>query len=711
MKRNQQDIQRTSPWRHLVAVGLVLVVGVPALADAPRPASDDQIKALIAKAGDAKDYDNADFVVVLDEADVYVQESGLATTEACQVIKILTDAGVKAQSVRRWEFDPDTYRVAIRSIRIHREDGSIDDVDVDALLTNPAPQHMIYWGNQQHILSLPRLHVGDCLEIRTGKIGFNIAYLHEDPSDVGGQHLSAGGLTTGGEALSGEGLIPPMAGHWYEVTLFQGHHPIVSKRYSVHMPKDMPVQYEVYNGSLRSSLWFDDEYDVYTWYAEDMPAAPHEPRMVALDDFVPKLVMATLEDWYAKSRWFEEANQHQFDANDEIRAKVAEITEGLTTDQEKIAAVVHWSADNIRYCGTKRGPEEGYTLHTGIETFRDRAGVCKDKAGMAVTMLRVLGFETFPALTMAGSRVERIPADQFNHTVTVIRHSDGSFQILDPTWVPLCRDLWSSLEAEQGLVYGTPEGEDLTLSPYYEPSYNRRKVVGDSSIGEDGTLSTKIVYSLDGSACGRARRKIHGFAEWQKRGGFEHDLNIAPNARLDRFTHTGTKDYSRDTRIELDVTAEGYAAGDGGVRMFQLPLMKHPLNPWFRTTFFDYAKSDERKTGMRFWWTQLIQYEETIQLPPGWKVVNVPEKKSTDSPSASMSFEAEPGDGVLTYRFEIALKKGVVPAEDYKGFKEAIDMMNEIASTWIVCTTGHEDRVVSTTGSATRTFEEGRDDL
>ncbi|MBU0717467.1 MAG: DUF3857 domain-containing transglutaminase family protein [Planctomycetes bacterium] len=645
------------------------------LADRPRPATDEEIKGMIAEAGDAEDYDGADFVYVLDESDIYVQKSGLATTEACQVIKILTDGGIKAESVLRWEFDPDTNRVTVRGVKIHREDASIEEVDLGALVTPPSKQHMIYWGGQEHLLPIPRLEIGDTLEIRTSKIGFNIAYLSD----------SAGG---GGGSGAGE-LIPPMPGHWYEVTLFQGHYPIIKKRYTVHMPKDMPVQYEVYNGELKSSLWFNDEYFMYTWEAEDVPAVKAEPRMVALDDCVPKLVMATLEDWHAKSRWFYEVNEPQFEADDAIRAKVAELTDHLNTEEEKIAAVVHWVADNIRYYGTKQsGAREGYTLHKGINIFRERGGVCKDKASMAITMLRVLGHEVYPALTMAGSRVERIPADQFNHTITVMRNKDGSFRVLDPTWVPLTRGLWSSFEDLQGLVYGTPEGQDQTVSPHYEPEYNMRFVRSDGEIRKDGTLSTHMVFDLHGAADNRLRRAVDGMPLPERRVQFEHALNIAPNARLEKFAVNDVYDYSRDGFVDMQVTAEDYAADGKGIHLFRLPLMSHPLNSFFRASFMDAGSAEERKYAARHWATRLLRYEETLKLPPGWKVVDVPKDKTLDSPSAAMKFEAEPGDGTLTYRFELTLKNGVVPAEDHPGFKEAVDAMNEISDAWIVCTEG-----------------------
>ena len=69
-------------------------------------------------------------------------------------------------------------------------------------------------------------------------------------------------------------------------------------------------------------------------------------------------------------------------------------------------------------------------------TLRDRGGVCKDKAGILMALLRAAGLESYAGMTMAGERIEHIAADQFNHCVTVWRRADGKTQLLDPTWVP-----------------------------------------------------------------------------------------------------------------------------------------------------------------------------------------------------------------------------------------------------------------------------------
>jgi len=661
----------------------------------PKPATDDEIKALIASAGDAEKYKGADEVYLLDEADVYVQDSGLATTEACQVIKVLTDEGVRSQAVLRREFDPAANRVTIKSVKIHRKDGGIEEVDLGAKVTQPAPQWMIYWGNQQHLLPIPRVEIGDSVEIRTSKIGFNIAYLQDSPG--------------GGSASGGETLQPPMPGHWYEVTLFQDRDPIVKKRYSVHMPADKPVQYEVYNGPLRSSLWFDDDFHVYTFTAEDIPAAKREPHMVALDDCAAKVVMATVPDWETKSRWFHEVNEGQFAADEAIRKKVHELTDHLTDEEAKIAALLHWSADYIRYYGTSRGPCEGFTLHKGIETFHDRGGVCKDKAGMLVTMMRVLGHEVYPALTMAGSRVEAIPADQFNHTVTVMRNKDGTFRILDPTWSPASKELWSSREPLQGLVYGTPEGQSLTLSPYYPPEHNLLASVGESEIADDGRLRTEIHMDLKGYPCTYLRRNADRYPPRERKAAFEEALNIAPNARLETVDFIDPYDYAQDGYVNMTVSADRYVANGGSSAAFRLPLMSHPLGDFFIADLFYEVDAEKREYGMRMRATRLVKYEETIKIPSGWRIEHVPESKNLDSKSASLRFDATPGEGVLTYRFELAVKNHIIPPEDYAKFREAIKAMKELSEEWVVCSLG--DRVAQGKTATGGTLEgKGRGD-
>ena len=203
----------------------------------------------------------------------------------------------------------------------------------------------------------------------------------------------------------------------------------------------------------------------------DMVPFAKEPNMVDLFDAAPKLMMSSTPQWKDKSLWFNKVNEDygSFAPLPEAQKKVDELVKGKNTEMEKIAVLTHWVADNIRYSGISMGKGEGFTLHNTKMNYTDRCGVCKDIAGTLISFLRMAGFEAYPAMTMAGSRVESIPADHFNHCVAVVKLSNGTYMPLDPTWVPFCRELWSSAEQQQNYLPGVPEGSDLCITRFHLP--------------------------------------------------------------------------------------------------------------------------------------------------------------------------------------------------------------------------------------------------
>ncbi|UCD73812.1 MAG: hypothetical protein JSV91_08425, partial [Phycisphaerales bacterium] len=198
------------------------------------------------------------------------------------------------------------------------------------------------------------------------------------------------------------------------------------------------------------------------------------------------------------------------------------------------------------------------------------------------------------------------------------------------------------------------------------------------------TLRADLRMDLTGYPCTYLRRNFN-LAAHEHRARFEERLNIAPNARIEKLAHIGIRDYSQDGWLEMEVSAPGYAAGNGGTHLFRLPMMRHPLRQTFIPDLFYGFPEGERRFGLRLRATRLVVYEETIRLPEGWKVAQWPKARSCDSPSASLSFEIAHDDGELTYRFELALKDHIVPPENYAGFRTAIDMMKAIADEWVVC--------------------------
>jgi len=572
----------------------------------------------------------------------------------------------------RFDYDPASNLIEIKAVRVHRADSTYADVDPENAVDVTATASGIYWGGRMLALGLPPLRPGDGVEIITYKKGFQIAYLDEPSGEA------EGGKVSGDK----ERYVPPMRGHFYDVVTFQGNLPMLEKRYTVHIPRDKPLQYSLYNGEVMSSLTFGgDELLTYTFWKEDVPAVDREARMPDLTDVVPKVVMATVPDWPEKSRWFFETNEWVFASNPEIDAMVDEITEGLRTDDEKIAALLHWVAQNIRYSGLNMGEGEGYTIHPGKMTFRDRCGVCKDIAGMLVTMLRAAGYETYAAMTMAGARVEEIPADQFNHCVVALRQENGEYLMLDPTWAPWNRPTWSRWEGEQHYVIGSPEGEDLCAIRPFEPEENLMHIESDAVILADGTLEGTFRMRGKGISDGRIRGVAAYHTKRDMRGYIEGWLgDISDRVELLDLTVSDHRDFTRDATLEIEYRIPRFADLWGKDLVFRSPALLLVADNSGLVRLLGMPEDEEREYPAFMWAPQKVEIEESLRLPREYEVEE-PEAWEKDETLASASLTWKPEKHMLGLKAEVSLDRRLVPAEDFPGVRDVAMEFKDEAKT------------------------------
>lgn len=668
--------------------GLALAPGVHASAaqgpaDQPAGAATltiDQVKSKIADAGDAEKW-KSDLVIVLDHEDVTVRENGLGVAREHKVTKILRDGGIRSQSVQRFPFDPHTNRLELVAIRVYRADGEVEEVSVEQRAEQPQPAWGIFWPTSQYSLGLPRLFVGDAVETITEMTGFNVAYLADDGFD--------------NRNALGEPLQPPVPGHWHDEVHWWSSYPVIEKRYTVRLPQDKPLQFEVYNGELRSAVLMQDGHLVYTFEKENIEPFKGEPSMEATPNVGTKLLLATLPTWEDKSRWLYEVSEPHFEADDAIREKVAEITAGLDDDWEKITAMNHWVAENIRYAGTSRGMCEGYTIHPSIETFHDRCGVCKDKAGMLVTMMRVAGYDTYLTMTMARQRVDRVPADQFNHAVTVWKKPNGELVLLDPTWMPKSRDNWSTLEPDQHVVYGLPEGGGLATSDYFPPETCSAIWTSQATIEGDNRLRGTMKFTATGAPEGRLRRTIAGHHPNERDEFFQESFRrLSPLAEPTRVEAMDPIDFSGPLTIQAGYVAPGFVLGQDDKRYLKLPMLQTVFGD---RTLYDILSSNnlkERKYGLKLLATRLARFEETVDLPAGWQITELPEPVEIDGPSAGLKFEVSKEPGQITYTCQLTVKKWSIPPDEYANFKEVMEKFDELTGYVVTCEVegGHAQR-------------------
>ncbi len=627
--------------------------------------ASDPVKDALAAAGDASTYPGDHQVVVFDSTLVDVQESGLTYVTVHTLTKVLTAKGAMDLNVIRYGYDPLSAYVEIRKAVIHHADGTVIILDTAATLDYPAPARAIYWGAREKMLGIGRLEPGDAVEVVMFRKGFTYALLQDED----------------------ERYIPPMRGQFYDVVEFFGSGPVIEKVYRVSLPKTKALQYQVYNGEVQAGSWIEKDRQVITFTKRNLVPFHGEPRMVANSDVAPKLLLSTSPDWFAKSTWFFGVNEDfgSFDSTPEIKSKVDEILKGAKNELDSVSRLTHWCGDEIRYSGISMGPGEGYTLHKGAMTFADRCGVCKDKAGMLITMLRAAGFKSYPAMTMAGSRIDYIPADQFNHCVTVVKLSDGNYHLLDPTWVPFLRELWSSAEQQQQYLMGVPEGADLATTPLSPPENHYVHITGYSKLSPDGTLAGTVEITAEGQSDAAVRGLLRNAKPELWKANLEKELmKINPNAQITRTEYTDPFDYrSGPIRISISYKNPRYALVSNGMILFT-PLTAAPVFKNFQPHLFFDTGLKERRYAFRDRCSRLVEITETVELPAGIKPYRVPGKIERNGKAASFTGGYTLGLNAITYSAKGTYGKRLYDAADWPEFRAAVEGQNRFGDAPVI---------------------------
>ncbi len=609
---------------------------------------------------------------IYDSTSVVMEESGLSHVINHQRIRANDYAGCRDLATVKVDYDPLSAYVEFRQVLVHHADGSVEDVLL-RVYDYVAPARLIYWGASQKMVQIGHLDPGDEVEYTTYRKGFTYALLGNDDDSK---------------------YIPPMRGHFYDIVPFWSDNPVNKKVYQVSVLTEKNLRFELYNCmsdglcSVSIDSAIDGDRTVYTFTKDNITPLKREPHALANNDIQCKLLLSTSPNWQAKSIWFYGVNEDygSFVPTPEVQAKVNELVRSAKTEQDSIAILTHWVADNIRYAGISMGPGEGYTLHNAQMNFTDRCGVCKDKAGMLVTMLRAAGFKAYAAMTMAHERIDRIPADQFNHSVCAVQHRDGTYEMLDPTWVPNVRELWSSAEQQQGYLMGLPEGADLMYTPLSAPENHYIRIKAETEIGEDGTLSGFITITAEGQS-DRAVRGVFSArtAEWMRNMEFEL-LKIAPGARISKIQHTDNDKYlQQPVTISYHFTIPDYAVVDKNTLIFTPLSARNFYSRAMSHLFFD-VTPESRTQPFSDACSRLVEIKETITLPAEYKQLHFPFINGVANPAASFGCQYWMEGNTLTFAESSLFGKRVYDADDWHCFRQAVANQNKLAETPVILT-------------------------
>ncbi|MCK5775197.1 MAG: DUF3857 and transglutaminase domain-containing protein [Bacteroidales bacterium] len=622
---------------------------------------------LIAAAGDAKTFPHSNVVDIFDSTSVQMQATGLSFYQMHKLTKVLTYEGAKQQRLVKISYDPFSAYVEIQKVVVYKVNGEVITID-NPVLDYVAPARAIYWGAKEQMIEIGKLEPGDAVEVVSFKKGYTYALLQ-------------------GSGDEDDKYIPPMRGHFYDIVPFWSNHPVLEKVYILSTPNDKKLQYEVFYGELTSMLRFKDDMIQYTFVKRNIEPAKRESNMVSKNNLNTKLLMSTSPDWYAKGKWFYTVNEDYgaFTPTDEVQQYTNELVKNAENELDSISILTHWVADNMRYSGISMGEGEGYTLHNAEMNFTDRCGVCKDKASLLISMLRAAGFESYAAMTMAGERIDDVPADQFNHSITVVKMRSGEWKLLDPTWVPGVRELWSSAEQQQGYLMGLPEGADLKYTPISPPENHYLRITGKSKLDKYGLLKGSFTVTAEGQSDASVRGvfRYSVRTEWQK--NLEKELlKLNPAAVISEVVYTDNDSYL-DGPVEITYYYEipNFALVTDHEIIFT-PALAQGVFKRAMSHLYVNTRSETKEFGFKDRCSRLMEVNEEISLPKYSEVIALPSADDVTSEYITYQGNYELKGKKLVFNQTASYGKRVYESTDWPAFRQAVLNQKHFASQKII---------------------------
>lgn len=600
-------------------------------------------------------FGNANAVIAFDTTNISLQKSGKYVKKQHKLVKILSMKGKADYSEASFGYYLSYDTVIVELARVITPDGKVINVPREDIKDVKIPAFGKFF--------LPN--------VRMKKITF--------PDIVEGSSVEF--------VVKDIMRNPPMENNFDDMVLFEDVNPILSKVYVISSP--MELKWKVKNDNeniVKFTKEKKKDKTVYKWYVSDVPGIVREPLMPPVTDVAKKLLVSSVPSWKVWSRWYYNLCKDKFTTNDTMNIVIDSVLAGKKSREDSIKSLYYYVSKNIRYVATTMsGKKGGYEPFPATKTFRDKYGVCRDKAALLAAMLRKAGFEAYTVLTNPIAYVEKdVPVDQFNHAITAVRNKDGSFLFIDPT-AEHTVDFLPGYEQGKGVLVCNEKGEGLAYLPTIPAKNNLLFIENKSEIDDQGNLTGTMTFRMKGLMDMSFRGMLSYYPPERIKQIFQQIAkSVSNDAVLDTFNYSDPKDFYKPLEITIRLHAPNYALITGKMMSFRPAMMGGGASFTTMMGGGNPFALDKRRYPLFLFSTIATETKGSIKIPKGYKVKMLPEGYKEDLGFFTGISSYKKGKGCISYKAESDFNKFLIPQEEYTKLKQIVDKITKLGKQEIV---------------------------
>ncbi len=352
-----------------------------------------------------------------------------------------------------------------------------------------------------------------------------------------------------------------------------------------------------------------------------------------------------------------------------IKAKVHELTDRLTTNREKIATLYRFMQDNTHYISIQLGIG-GWQPLDATYVADKKYGDCKALSNYMVALLKEAGIRAYNVLIKAGKDeteiVSDFPSNQFNHVVVCVPNAK------DTTWLECTSQTvgpgyMGSFTGNRKALLVSENGSTIVRTPVYRKEDNLQIRHVKAVIDGNGKLTAKINTTSKGLQQDDLHALINNSTPDEQKKRLQHVFSLS-NYEVPAFSYLENKEASLPTVSEtLDLVANDYASITGK-RLFVRPNI-------VSTYTSKLSETEKRAHDIVYTYAFIDKDTVSLTIPEGYEIESLPSPVTLSNAfgTYSVSYKIDGRSVLLVRHYE--RNAGTFPAKDYNSF---VDFYNKI---------------------------------